>query len=257
MNKLDVTLSVYGEHNLFLENDSANFFNHGFLPADKRVENEIFKHQKTLYLHLFDGIETEGKSLLDVGCGRGGGVDTLNKHFNFSSVDACDVTPENIEFCNRFYDDSLTFKLLNAERLDYSDNSFDIVTNVESAHSYDNFSKFLSEIKRVLKPNGLFLFTDLYCAISHIHVDIEGKHTDYESIKNGFKEFTILNELDITENVKQSCLTDSFLFNNYYNTKITKETYSNIAQDKFITYESGINKYITIIAKNKKEDLLV
>ena len=37
----------------------------------------------------------------------------------------------------------------------------DIVINVESSHCYGSVDLFLSEVKRVLKPGGHFLFCDL------------------------------------------------------------------------------------------------
>ena len=43
----------------------------------------------------------------------------------------------------------------------FKDESFDIVLNVESSHCYPNVEKFLSEVKRVLRPGGRFLYCDL------------------------------------------------------------------------------------------------
>ena len=37
---------------------------------------------------------------------------------------------------------------------------FDIVLNVESSHCYGNIDVFLSEVKRVLRPGGYFLWCD-------------------------------------------------------------------------------------------------
>ena len=47
-----------------------------------------------------------------------------------------------------------------AEALQFADNSFDAVINVESSHCYQHTDKFFAEVNRVLSPNGYFLFTD-------------------------------------------------------------------------------------------------
>ncbi len=47
-----------------------------------------------------------------------------------------------------------------AENLPFPDESFDAVVNVEASHIYPHFDRFLSEVKRVLRPGGHFLHVD-------------------------------------------------------------------------------------------------
>jgi len=47
-----------------------------------------------------------------------------------------------------------------AESLPFADESFDAVINVEAAHGYPNFPRFLAEVARVLRPGGRFLYAD-------------------------------------------------------------------------------------------------
>ena len=49
----------------------------------------------------------------------------------------------------------------NAEALTFADNSFDVVVNVEASLYYPNITKFYEHVRRVLKPDGYFLYTDL------------------------------------------------------------------------------------------------
>jgi SAM-dependent methyltransferase len=65
---------------------------------------------------------------------------------------------------------------------------------VESSHAYLNFDKFLSEVKRVLKPGGYFLFTDL-----RLKNQIQPMFLSFE--KSGLK---IIENKDITANIIQS-----------------------------------------------------
>ena len=55
---------------------------------------------------------------------------------------------------------NLFFKQASAEALPFSDASFDRVTSRQSLHHYTNVSGALSEIRRVLKPTGLFVLVD-------------------------------------------------------------------------------------------------
>ena len=48
-----------------------------------------------------------------------------------------------------------------AQDLPFLSNYFDIVLNLESSHCYPEFEKFLTEVARVLRPGGLFIFADL------------------------------------------------------------------------------------------------
>ena len=47
-----------------------------------------------------------------------------------------------------------------AQNLPLEDKTYDVVLNVESSHRYPDFKSFLSEVSRLLKPDGYFLFTD-------------------------------------------------------------------------------------------------
>ena len=50
---------------------------------------------------------------------------------------------------------------VDSEDLPFPDDSFDAVINIESSHTYPNFSRFLAEVARVLRPGGHFLYTDV------------------------------------------------------------------------------------------------
>ena len=89
----------YGMYNDFFGSDNYyNYLNHGYYPPYKNLfdYHKIFKHQASLYLHLFDDIDTKNKSLLEIGCGRGGGINLLSKMYDFKNIEACDLTESSI-----------------------------------------------------------------------------------------------------------------------------------------------------------------
>ena len=87
--------------------------------------------------------------------------------------------------------DGLEFKVGDAEALPFDDNSFDAIVNVESSHCYPPFPKFVSEVRRVLKPGGYFLYADF----RNRHDAAAWRKTLEDS------EFAVVRETDITSNV--------------------------------------------------------
>ena len=233
--------NFYKDFNLFLNNSDVYFMNHGYSPYDHRLKTKDlkFKNQATLYLSLFDNIETENKSILEVGCGRGGGINLLNNYFNFSKVDACDINKENIECCQKNHSKNINFAVCSAEKLNYPDESFDILINVESSHCYKNFWMFFNEVKRVLKPGGLFLYTDCGVII--------------QNFEKYSKLFNVIKKIDITKNVKNSCKEDIENYEAIEDNEISN-WFIGLAKAKHKEYSWSENRYITYICSKKIND---
>ena len=103
-----------------------------------------------------------GKRILEVGCGQAGGASYLTRTFKPESYVALDLNAAGIEFCRRRHQvPGLEFIQGHAEDLPFPAESFDAVINVESSHFYPHFDRFLSEVARVLRPGGAFLYTDI------------------------------------------------------------------------------------------------
>lgn len=101
--------------------------------------------------------------LLDFGCGTGELINCLKKNDFKGQIEGCDVSRQMlIKASERLSEnDSKRFKLLEGDRLPYNDNEFDVLTAVCVFHHIDKEQHALriSEIKRVLKPNGrIFVF---------------------------------------------------------------------------------------------------
>ncbi len=150
-------------------NDSpVIFMNYGYAhPGGKLPQIALQKADEVnrgfiqLYHHVAGQIDLNGLDVLEIGCGRGGGASYVARYLGPKSMVAVDLNPVGIDFCKKNYSvQGLSFVEGDAESLDLADNSFDAVINVESSHCYGNMEKFLSEVVRVLRPGGYFLFTD-------------------------------------------------------------------------------------------------
>ncbi|MEK4669505.1 class I SAM-dependent methyltransferase [Niallia sp. FSL R7-0271] len=105
---------------------------------------------------------TSTTQLLDAGCGTGQTSAFIKKHYP-CSVTSIDLHPTMIKRAAiRFQRENLPIRLLegSVEKLPFPDGSFDIIL-VESVLIFTDIHRSLSELKRVLKPNGVVLALEM------------------------------------------------------------------------------------------------
>jgi ubiquinone/menaquinone biosynthesis C-methylase UbiE len=226
----------YTDINKFFESTNVDFMNHGYYPSYTFIKKEDidFKNQLSLYLSLFDNLKIKNKNILEVGCGRGGGIKKISKYFNFKEIHACDLNQENIKYCKTNNKKNINFKVSNAEYLDYEDNYF------ESSYNYKNYPLFFNEVKRVLKPDGIFLYADLGKTIHRF--------------PEFFYMFKNIIRTDITENVANSCKDDIENFKNLKIREDVKQWLIALTKDKYYKeYSLHNNQYIRYICSDSND----
>jgi ubiquinone/menaquinone biosynthesis C-methylase UbiE len=98
--------------------------------------------------------------ILDLGCGRGSGTIFLKKKFNNKcQVYGVDIDKKNISLARDLYGSDCKFVLAKGEKLPFKNCYFDAVYSREVLEHVVNLDKTLSEIKRILKTNGVFVAT--------------------------------------------------------------------------------------------------
>jgi phthiocerol/phenolphthiocerol synthesis type-I polyketide synthase E len=179
------------------------FLNYGYVPnlnpQDARIELPnyyINKNSVKLVLEVIGDCVLTNSHVLDVGCGRGGTVCVIRQFFDAKSVTGIDLSSSAIRFCqaNHKYPD-VRFQEGDAEKLPFAGESFEVVTNIESSHSYPNIYAFYSEAYRVLTTGGYFLYTDVL-PVSDMNECVSFLQA---------KGFIIERDRDITTNVLLSC----------------------------------------------------
>ncbi|EGR32394.1 methyltransferase, putative [Ichthyophthirius multifiliis] len=107
-----------------------------------------------------------GLNILEIGSGRGGGLEYISKYLNPLKCVGVDYSENQVAFCKNQYanNQKLEFFQGDSENLDqiqeFTHNNFDIVINVESSHCYGSFDNFVNQVCKLLKPQGIFCFTD-------------------------------------------------------------------------------------------------
>lgn len=142
--------------------------NYGFDPEDPKDRPALEpgdENDRTciqLYHHVATRRPVEGRRVLEVGSGRGGGASYVARYLRPAEVVGMDRSPQAVALANRLMArPGLRYEVGDAEAIPLPDASFDVVLNVESCHCYGSVPKFLSEVKRVLRPGGHLLLTDL------------------------------------------------------------------------------------------------
>jgi SAM-dependent methyltransferase len=124
--------------------------------------DEPYRYPIQLYHRITAKADLEGKRVLEVSSGHGGGASYLTRTLRPASYVGLDLNTRAIAFCAEHHSvPGLTFVQGDAENLPFADRSFDAIVNVEASHCYPGFPRFLDEVGRVLRPGGRFLYADL------------------------------------------------------------------------------------------------
>lgn len=114
-----------------------------------------------LYHHVASQVDLRGAEVLEVSCGHGGGASWIARTMQPASYTGLDLNPTGVRFCQqRHRVPGLSFVQGDAQSLPFPDRSLDAVINVEASHCYPDFLRFLTEVARVLRPGGHFLYAD-------------------------------------------------------------------------------------------------
>ncbi|MFX0171875.1 MAG: class I SAM-dependent methyltransferase [Candidatus Hodarchaeota archaeon] len=104
-----------------------------------------------------------GRKVLDIATQSGGFISTLMATLrDFESFVGLDISNEKWD-PKKFEKKPVTFLEMNAENLEFDDNTFDMVTISHSLHHLTKINKVLAEMKRVLKPDGYFIIQEMFC----------------------------------------------------------------------------------------------
>lgn len=132
--------------------------------ADGSFENYASAAERLCRLVYESAHVESGQKLLDVGCGFGGTISSINDRFSNMQMTGLNIDPRQLEVARQNVipqnENVIDFVEADAVSLPFADDSFDVVLAVECIFHFSSREAFLKELKRVLKPGGRLAFSD-------------------------------------------------------------------------------------------------
>ncbi len=97
----------------------------------------------------------KGGRLLDVGCGGGYLTECFPHYFKDVKIFGCDVSSTAIKYANKYGAKKVSYKVM-IKKLPYPSNYFDAITCLDVLEHIPDVEYFISEVRRVLKKDGVF-----------------------------------------------------------------------------------------------------
>lgn len=158
-------LQIYYSRSMYFERivlmviesiDNGKDFDWGITSNNYAKYRDIYP--KELYERLKElGVAKDGTSWLDLGTGTG--VLPKNLYNENANITAIDITKNQIEYARVYAKNNglnINYIVSSAENTNFLDNSFDCITAAQCFWYFDR-DKMITEIKRMLKPNGKFI----------------------------------------------------------------------------------------------------
>ncbi len=137
------------------------------LQAEKHelIDAHNFRSREEYVLHLIHSFAyvqasalAKDKTVLDLGCNTGYGTELLSKAAK--RVVGVDVSKEAISTAKKQYGNlGIDFHLIDGKKLPFDDGEFDVIISCEVIEHIVDYNIFLNELKRVLSPTGIVVFT--------------------------------------------------------------------------------------------------
>lgn len=113
--------------------------------------------------------------ILDVGCGTGANLMMLSE---FGDAEGVDISEDALSFCRERGLQNVRHGA--AEKLPYEDETFDLVTALDVVEHLDDDVAGLSEMRRVLRPNGhLLLFVPTFMFLWGVQDEVSNHRRRY------------------------------------------------------------------------------
>lgn len=208
-----------------------NFTGERFIPGIEDVDNEIQIEHLQRYQSVTELVKN--KTVLDAACGEGYGSDILSK--SAYHVYGLDIDEQSIKHAKETYGKlNIDFLVGSIEKLPFEDAFFDVIVSFETIEhvNEDLQNKFLNEIKRVLKKDGLLIIStpnkEVYSEYRNysnpFHVKEFYKDEFYDFLKSRFKN------VDFYYQLRESTFLLSNEKNQFFTNLETKKEYSRTAK---------------------------
>lgn len=168
--------------------------NQDIIEHDERMVPQFHKGNEIYGEHLarYEASRqlVKDKIVLDVASGSGYGTELLSR--DAKKVYGVDVSAEAIEYSKKhFGKKNIEYIVGNGDELPLDSASVEVVTSFETIEHIENYKKFLKEVKRVLKKDGMFVVStpnDLeFTEGNHFHLHQFNETELFDLLKKDYK----------------------------------------------------------------------
>ncbi|WP_437840125.1 class I SAM-dependent methyltransferase [Sorangium sp. So ce1153] len=164
----DLLLEALGRGNPVLAAAFGRHVHWGYWPdpgvADGSVADFVAAAERLCVRVCDAGGARDGQRILDVGCGFGGTLMSLNERFSSVELVGLNIDPRQLERARRDVQvrpgNRVDFQEGDACRMPFPDAWFDVVLAIECAFHFESRARFLAEARRVLRPGGRLALCD-------------------------------------------------------------------------------------------------
>ena len=172
--------------------------------STQAAEYAIYRptYPKEMYDFIFSLVKNRHASW---DCATGNGQVARELALHFDNVYASDISKKQMEQALKL--PNIVYQVESSDKVNAADNSFDLITVAQAIHWF-NFDAFYTEVKRTLKPDGIFavigygimsIDKKVDKAVHKLYEDFLGKYWDperryieenYKTIPFPFEEIT-------------------------------------------------------------------
>jgi ubiquinone/menaquinone biosynthesis C-methylase UbiE len=164
----DYLLAAFAEDSQSLIKSFGNHVHWGYweLPAQAKTSHEDFAAAaENLSQLIYKAAHVKNaQKILDVGCGFGGTIASLNQHYQEMELVGLNIDERQLIRARQHVTptgtNTIHFQQGDACALPFADNSFDVVLAVECIFHFPSREQFFKEVYRVLKPGGYLALSD-------------------------------------------------------------------------------------------------
>ncbi|HWA50098.1 MAG TPA: class I SAM-dependent methyltransferase [Dongiaceae bacterium] len=168
----------------FKEKHELSFWHKKLREEDGRLVN---RHYQRFYTEFF-GLSPEfyaGKRIVDIGCGPRGSLEWADMAAERVGIDS--LAKEYLKLNGGRH--KMRYVDAGAEAMPFESAHFDVACSFNSLDHVDDLGRALAEIKRIVKPGGLFL---LITEVNHAATPTEPQCFSFDIVDKFKPEFTIV-----------------------------------------------------------------
>lgn len=108
--------------------------------------------------------QIDGGVVLDAATGKGEFINILKQYLkSYTQIIGVDCSEKSVAYAQKLFpENNVEIFRMNLEHLPYEDSHFDLVCTSNSLHHFRDIDQVFAELKRVLKPGGIFILTEMY-----------------------------------------------------------------------------------------------